>query len=251
MSRHSEVEEHVYAAGVGGGDIMGRPVQHEVPPGLHDSDEEADMGSAFTEVDVQVGLPESVDDMWVEPPQAAGLSECQWAGEVQCAALLGMFEGALVWACRRQQGAGGQAGGCCSGLPPLGTVVMCLSACMQLSYLIQLFVVHYPCAYSYMSMCTGLLRRGGACSSGCHDAHWPHLQWLPAVVAGQGREGGAEPRLAHPGQQLPLQLCLLMWQGQAAAFPWPPSFHVHSPPSSSLPIILTLSLLVAFCPVHL
>lgn len=88
----SEVEERFHAAGLGGRDIMGRPVQHEVSPGLHDSDEEAEMGSAFTDVDVQVGLPQSVDDTWVEPSQVAGLSGSQQAGEAQYAALLDLFE---------------------------------------------------------------------------------------------------------------------------------------------------------------
>ena len=88
-----EVEERFHAAGVGGVDIMGRSVQHAVSPRLHDSGEEADTESAFTDGDLQVGLPESVDDMWVEPPQVAGFSGSQQqAGQAQCAVLLGLFE---------------------------------------------------------------------------------------------------------------------------------------------------------------
>ena len=45
--------------------------------------------------------------------------------------------------------------------------------------------------------------------------------------------------------------CRCAGKGRLMLVPWTPSFNVHCHPSFSLPIMLTLSLLVAFCPVQL
>ena len=85
----SEVEECIHATVVGGPDIMGRSDQHAVPPALHGTEEEADMGSAFTDEDLQVGLLESGHDLRPHVPSSSG---SQQAGQARCAALLGLFE---------------------------------------------------------------------------------------------------------------------------------------------------------------